>query len=137
MPTYRYRCEDHGDYETWRSINGPKGSDCPACGVPALQVMTPPLISASATPNRSGAPRVLQIDATEKQWDKDRPAYKRLRMDGMRPPHVDGAARLEAQATNDLEVNTGLQYGPIPERRVKEQVTQAQESGWVPTRAGV
>jgi hypothetical protein len=32
----------------------------------------------------------------DKQLAKDRDAYKRLRQEGLQPPHLDGSAKLEA-----------------------------------------
>lgn len=77
-----------------------------------------------------------RIDATEQQWDKDRPAYKRLRHQGYQPPNVDGAAELESHSTNEFDVNTGLRYGNLPEQQVKEGIQLAEDSGWVPSRQG-
>lgn len=78
-----------------------------------------------------------RIDKTENQWDKDRPAYRRLRHNGTQPPHVDGAAELESRASNEFDVNTGLKYGHLPEERVKEGLGMARESGWVPKKETV
>ena len=55
---------------------------------------------------------VLQVghairDAVEKQWDKDLPAYKRLRQGGHQPPSTDGCADLEARATTAFEIEAG------------------------------
>lgn len=54
-------------------------------------------IGASAVPSRRGD--VNRIAATEKRWDKDFPAYRRLRAEGLRPRSSDGAAEMEARAT--------------------------------------
>ena len=43
----------------------------------------------------------------QKQLDKDRAAYKRLREDGLQPPHIDGCAKLETQARSKTEVEMG------------------------------
>lgn len=43
----------------------------------------------------------------EARWDKDMPAYKRLRQNGLQPPRIDGSAILESQATTDKQIEMG------------------------------
>ena len=62
--------------------------------------------SASAMPSRKIVAN--DIDATERRWSKDMDAYKRLRRDGLQPAHVDGAARIEREATDRSQVETGI-----------------------------
>ena len=66
-----------------------------------------PMLDASTRPTAKGSARALQIDAVEKQWDKDLPAYKRLRQGGHQPPSTDGCADLEARATTAFEIEAG------------------------------
>lgn len=47
------------------------------------------------------------VDAREKRWAKDMPAYKRLRQQGIQPKTIDGAARLEAEAETRFEIESG------------------------------
>jgi hypothetical protein len=57
----------------------------------------------------------------------DLPAYRRLRDEGLQPPHVGGSAALERDATDPIEVNTGKIYGDkLP--LVKEYTTALSES---------
>lgn len=65
-------------------------------------------IAPSATPTRSNA---AVNNAREEQMQKDLPAYRRLRDEGLQPPHVGGSAALERDATDPIEVNTGRVYG--------------------------
>lgn len=44
---------------------------------------------------------------TERRWDKDMPAYKRLVEDGLQPPRIDGSAAIERNARNEIEVERG------------------------------
>lgn len=44
---------------------------------------------------------------TERRWDKDMPAYKRLVEDGLQPPRIDGSAAIERNAENEVEVTRG------------------------------
>lgn len=64
-------------------------------------------IASSATPSRGGGARSAHIQATEKQWHKDMPAFKRLCEDGYNPPAIEGASRLEAESTCREHVETG------------------------------
>lgn len=128
MPTYRWQCNTGHQWEAWQSIHDETIPRCDCEGT-VQKVLTPPRLYGVG--DRGAFTR--QTDATERTWDRDRPAYKRLRANGMQPPHVDGAAKLETLADNDLEVNTGLRYGKIEERPVKEAITMAKESGWTPT----
>lgn len=61
--------------------------------------------AASAMPTRRA--EAAKINATEKRWEADMPAYKRLRADGVQPKHIDGASRLEKHADHKLEVEAG------------------------------
>lgn len=59
-------------------------------------------LSAAATPTRSG-PVVAKL-ASDKAFDKDGAAYKRLRKEGMQPDRIDGCARLEQVAETKEQV---------------------------------
>lgn len=48
--------------------------------------------------------KVSQTNQTAKNWDKDMPAYKRLRKEGLQPRQIDGAAELEKKATERWQV---------------------------------
>lgn len=52
--------------------------------------------------------RVAEINQTERQWQKDMPAYKRLRRDGLQPHKIDGAAEVEKKAKEKWQVETGI-----------------------------
>lgn len=74
-------------------------------------------VAASATPTRSpGAARAAEVNATERRWDKDLPAFARLRQQGLQPQRVDGAADVEARATERHHVEGG------PDPKVVERV---------------
>ena len=66
-------------------------------------------VAASATPSRSaGAAHAASVNATEARWDRDMPAFKRLREQGLQPQRIDGAADVEARATERHHVEGGL-----------------------------
>lgn len=48
-----------------------------------------------------------QTERTARNWDKDMPAYKRLRKNGLQPKQIDGSAELEKKANTKVEVETG------------------------------
>ena len=52
--------------------------------------------------------RVAEINQTERNWNKDMPAYKRLRADGLQPKRIDGAAEVEKKAKEKWQVETGI-----------------------------
>ena len=52
--------------------------------------------------------QVEQTNKVERNWQKDMPAYKRLRKEGLQPKRIDGAAKLEQKAEHKWQVETGL-----------------------------
>ena len=51
---------------------------------------------------------VESINKTERNWQKDMPAYKRLRKEGLQPKSIDGAAAVEKKAEHKWQVETGI-----------------------------
>ena len=47
------------------------------------------------------------VEAREKRWEKDMPAYKRMRQQGLQPKTIDGSAHIEAKAETRFEVESG------------------------------
>lgn len=62
-------------------------------------------VGANSTTTRGG--RVAEINQTERNWNKDLPAYKRLRQNGLQPKKIDGAAEIEKKATEAWQVERG------------------------------
>lgn len=52
--------------------------------------------------------RVAEVSQTERNWNKDMPAYKRLRKEGLQPRKIDGAAEVEKKAKEKWQVETGI-----------------------------
>ena len=52
--------------------------------------------------------KVAEINTTERNWNKDMPAYKRLRANGLQPKKIDGAANVEKRAQEGWQVETGI-----------------------------
>src|ERR1700722_17172411 len=49
----------------------------------------------------------------ESRWEKDMPAYQRLRANGIQPKSIDGCAKLESSANSQLEVEMGDVLAPL------------------------
>lgn len=88
-------------------------------------------ISAEATPTRK--PRIAEVNAKQAEWDRDMPAYKAMRRQGIQPPSIDGAADLQARATDKCEIEMGK---IIPFKDLRDAVTEghvrSQEMGLIP-----
>lgn len=69
-------------------------------------------VAPSALPSRKAGTEAARIEATERQWDKDGDAYKRLRRDGLQPRDIDGCAALEAKANHPMEIAMGKTLHP-------------------------
>lgn len=65
-------------------------------------------VRVGANTTTTGGKRVSEVNATEKQWNRDMPAYKRLRADGLQPKRIDGAAEVERKAKETWQVETGI-----------------------------
>ena len=42
MPTYSYRCTEHGYFDLRQSMSEHASAECPNCGTPCKQVLTSP-----------------------------------------------------------------------------------------------
>jgi hypothetical protein len=73
---------------------------CFGCRVAQVRVGT------NSTTTRGA--RVAEVNQTESNWNKDMPAYKRLRADGLQPRKIDGAAEVERKAKEAWQVETGI-----------------------------
>jgi hypothetical protein len=102
-------------------------SDCGKCfkcreGRGCIHSVT---IAAAATPNRR--PETNRINRTDAQWDKDMPAYKRMRMNGVQPPRIDDCAHLEREATSQFEVEMGRLAPKHLHSRIQEGLAISKE----------
>lgn len=69
---------------------------CFACRVSGIS------FGANSTTTRGS--KVATVNQRAKNWDKDMPAYKRLRQNGLQPRGIDGAAEVEKRATESWQV---------------------------------
>lgn len=84
-------------------------------------------VAPSAMPSRGGGARAAEVNAKDKAFARDAKAYRALRAQGLQPPQIDGAARLEG-ATDKFEVEAGHVFtSPEARREVRDQLTVAAE----------
>lgn len=86
-------------------------------------------VAPSATPSRSGGVDALSVKRREREWDKDMPAYRRLRADGTQPKNIDGCAELEARASTRDEITMGHIFSKAELPKVREGMELAKERG--------
>lgn len=77
-------------------------------------------ISFGANSTTSRGAKVAEINQTAKNWDKDMPAYKRLRKNGLQPRSVDGAAEVERRATTEAQVEGRVDVERLKARGIAE-----------------
>lgn len=66
----------------------------------------------------------------EGRWERDLPAYKRLRDNGTQPRCIDGCAELETKAESSVEIEAGLTNIPRSHRsQVAEAVEMSKQMG--------
>jgi hypothetical protein len=92
---------------------------CFACRITSVSV------SSAAMPSRR--PIAHEKVQMERRWDKDMPAYKRLREDGVQPRGIDGCATLERHAEHKTQIELGsLVASP---KQIKEAETISRDFG--------
>lgn len=73
----------------------------------------------------SPTPEAASTNRFEAALDRDRPAYKRLRAEGLQPARLKGAAELEKRAGSRFEIETGRILPPPMSRRMDAAVVEA------------
>lgn len=105
MPRYDYRCPDGHEFHEYRPMaESAAPAPCP-CGLEGDRLLLMPAIAAAAMPNKGA--EVTEIVDRGKRWERDHAAYRRLRKEGLRPRHIDGAAENETRAATRLELESG------------------------------
>ena len=78
----------------------------------------------------------------ERRWQKDMPAYARLRADGLQPRHIDGSAELEAHLSEGqleadmrhlFDAGKGFTKKDLP--RLKEGLEDIRGTDWEPAQS--
>lgn len=67
-----------------------------------------------SNPTTSRGARVAEINQRERGWNKDMPAYKRLRQQGLQPRQIDGCAVLEKHASERWQIEGAPVAPPQP-----------------------
>ncbi len=131
MPTYLNVCMSCSfEFREWASIHDTQGPVCPECGAPTVHGIT--TVQTYGIGDRGAKTR--HADKMDRQIERDRPAYARLRREGHQPQAVLGAEKLEATATNDWEIKTGGLVS-VPEERkdeVNEMLANGAATSWSP-----
>lgn len=79
----------------------------------------------------SGRGKTMQTKM-ESQWERDRPAYMRLRRNGLQPKSIKGSADLEQRATSQFEVEMGQLFDKKDHSKVTEAMAACREMDWTP-----
>lgn len=79
----------------------------------------------TAMPNRH--PEAVRLVATDKRWDQDMGAYRRLRHNGIQPKRIDDCAELETRATDQFEVEMAKIVPKAHKRAVQEGLAITRE----------
>lgn len=77
-------------------------------------------VSFGANASTTGGAQVAEINQRAKNWDKDMPAYKRLRREGLQPKGIDGAAAIESRATSAAQVEGRVDVEKLVKRGIAE-----------------
>lgn len=72
-------------------------------------------------------PEAVRLVATDKAWDKDMGAYRRLRDNGIQPKRIDDCAELETRATDQFEVEMAKIVPKAHKRAVQEGLAITRE----------
>lgn len=75
----------------------------------------------------TSAAGATEVNQRERRWDRDMPAYKRLRKNGLQPKGVDGCAELETRATEKFEIEMGHIVPKHAQSHVKEAMATVRE----------
>lgn len=84
-----------------RQVHPTYVDDCFMCKVSSVQL---------STGDANSDPKYKEVAAREKRWDRDMPAYKRLRDQGLQPKQIDGSADLERDASTRFEIESGQAF---------------------------
>ncbi len=129
MAVYVYRCGECGrDIEQSAEFGtAARTSRCDECGsVMRLRIGAGVNISAAGFAAKGGI--VREVDAREARWQKDMPAYKRMRHRGLQPEQIDGAARLEDKVGDQFDIKYQQVYETgVTRERVQESAEKADQ----------
>lgn len=129
MALYSYVCGQCGRTadKTAEIGTAQRMTSCAECGgVMRLRIGVGVHISASALETKGG--QVREVDERESRWDKDMPAYKRMRHRGLQPNQIDGCAVLEDKVDDQFDVQHQDLYSKgVSRERIIEGADQAEQ----------
>lgn len=134
MPTYVYRCDACGrpEYETEFSIGEARSLIPCACGsMMKLVIGRGVHIAAAALPNKNGKAAIVEADRKDAAFAKDGEAYKRMRARGLQPKHIDGAARVENEVDDQMDIDRERAFKLDPKRSrqsVRDSIVEGYET---------
>lgn len=105
MPEYVFECGHCGERheETFPIGTAPSATGCD-CGKTAVLVIGAGVNIAPSALEARGA-QARMTNEMEARWQKDMPAYKRMRNRGMQPKQIDGSADLENTVNDQLDID--------------------------------
>lgn len=86
--------------ESHKNVHAEYVEGCFACHVRSI----------SFSPSAQGSERAQAAVRTDKEWDRDHAAYRRMVKNGLQPPTLDGCAELETRASTQEEIERGHIY---------------------------
>lgn len=128
MPDYLYSCHQCGEeVELSFPIGTAQRMMACDCG-DKLRLVIGYQVQIAPSMLISKGEQVRDADAREARWNRDIPAYQRMRAKGMQPPQIDGSAALEDKADDQLDIDYSRFYDQgVTKERVLESKEQAAE----------
>lgn len=127
MANYLYRCPEGHRIEQQFPIGTARRMLRCSCGQPAKLLIGEGVNIAPSALETKGA-QVRASNVTEARWNKDMPAYKRMRHRGMQPKMIDGCEKLENEVGDQFDIDYGRFYKDgVTKERVLEGAEQAAE----------
>lgn len=109
---YEYACTFDSCTFAAFELDMPMGTAKPTIRCPdghlARRVYEMPQIAPSALEAKGEGVRKKLV--TDNSWDRDMPAYYRMRKRGLQPEHVDGSAAVEARVEDQVDITYGHLY---------------------------
>lgn len=128
MPTYLYECESEGRFEIYQPITSQTLTVCPDCQSPVKKIFTTVMLGAGTGDTRKGSKRDAEFSRKfEAGLEKDRPAYKSMKDQGLKPAKMVGAHRLMTESKHQLEIETGRKI-PATVKEIDDIIDVFEES---------
>lgn len=111
MPRYDYECIAEGKtFEVHQSFSDALLAVCPDCGGELHKLFRMPMLGKGCNITRKGGHDAAFSEKFEAKLQKDRPAYKSMRDQGLHPAKMTGAHKMMTEAQSVLEIETGRTF---------------------------